>query len=252
MTREISTNSMVNLPRMNGAAALALAEQLLTMAEAEKGDGLPVFIDRPRGRLITAMQGLKEQLKPQEEADTGVKTEADRRIDDAWRSFSNWLGAMAGMPDGSFEGQDKIRALNTMLFDEGLTFIVLSYREEWTQSETRLKAIDEGGFAGLIETLGGTPFLRNLKTAHARYGEALGIKAPIAVKDGPEIREHLDNVTAAMKDYVVKVAAWADPDEPGSDALTASLLAPLVNWKDTPSRPAPNRDNAPTSDSLID
>ena len=46
--------------------------------------------------------------------------------------------------------------------------IVLSYREEWAQSETRLKAIADGGYEGLIESLGGAPFLKNLKDAHAR------------------------------------------------------------------------------------
>jgi hypothetical protein len=236
MAREISIGKMVSLPRLNGSSALALAEQLLTMAESRKGEGLPTFIERPRARLETAKSALKEQLKPQEEADSSAKTAADRAVDDAWRSLSGWTGAMAGMPDGSFEGQDRIRALHAMLFGEGLSFIALSFREEWTQSETRLKAIADSGYEGLIEGLGGAPFLKNLKDAHNRYGEALGIKAPVAAEEAPEVRENLDRLTSRMKEYVVKVAAWADPEEPGSPALTDALLTPLVQWKDTPSR----------------
>jgi hypothetical protein len=46
MAREISIGSMVTLPRLNGASAVALGEQLLTAAAGE----LPVFIERPRAR----------------------------------------------------------------------------------------------------------------------------------------------------------------------------------------------------------
>jgi hypothetical protein len=76
---------------------------------------------------VTALKG---ELMPKEEADSGAAVAADREMDSAWRSFSEWLGAMAGMPDGSFADIDKVRALNTMIFGEGLSFILLSFREE--------------------------------------------------------------------------------------------------------------------------
>ena len=236
MAREVSIGSMVTLPRLNGASAVALGEQLLT-ATAAAGE-LPVFIERPRTRLATAVTALKDELMPKEEADSGAAVAADRKMDRAWRSFSEWLGAMVGMPDGAFADIDKVRALHTMIFGEGLSFIILSFREEWTQSESRLNAITEGGYEAIIQSLGGGPFLSNLKSAHTRYGEALGIKAPVSVTEAPAVRENLDKVSAAMKEYVVKVAAYPDPEEPGSNTLSETLLIPLVQWKGTPSRPS--------------
>ncbi len=247
MARELAIGTMVSLPRLNGSSAFALAEQLLTTADAEKGSGLPIFIERPRVRLKTATMALKNELQPQEEADSGVRVAADREVDNSWRSFSEWLGAMAGMPDGSVADLDKVRTLNGILFGEGLSFIVLSFREEWTQSETRLKAISDGGYEPVIDSLGGAPFLKNVKSTHGHYGEAIGIKAPLKADESPEVREHLTKLTAAMKAYVVKTVAFADPEEPGSDALSEALLVPLTQWKDTPSRPGSSAD-APASE----
>ena len=59
----------------------------------------------------------------------------------------------------------------------------------------------------------------------------------------------MDKLAAAMKSYIVKVAAYADPEEPGSEALSQALLVPFVQWKDTPSRPNPPADaGAPVSE----
>lgn len=240
MAREISIGSMVNLPRLNGASAVALGKQLLTAAEAV-GD-LPVFIERPRARLAIAVTALKNALMPKEEVDSGAAVAADREMDSAWRSFSAWLGAIVDMLDEAFADIDKVRALKNMIFGEGLSFIALSFREEWTQSESRLNAIAEGDYETIIQSLGGGLFLSNLKGAHTRYGEALGIKAPISVTETPAIRENLDKLSAAMKEYVVKVAAYPDTEEPGSSTLSETLLVPIVQWKNTPSRPSSEAD----------
>ena len=39
---------------------------------------------------------------------------------------------------------------------------------------------------------------------------------------------------AALRDYVTRVAAHADPDVPGSEAVSAALLAPLAAWESRP------------------
>ena len=117
------------------------------------------------------------------------------------------------------------------------SFINLTFREEWTQSETRLNALDEGEFEPVVAKNGGAPLLANLRSAHARYGEVLGITSPVASEEGPEVREHFLKVIAAIKDYVVKAVAHADPEVPGSEALSESLIRPVVNWRDAPQKP---------------
>ena len=39
---------------------------------------------------------------------------------------------------------------------------------------------------------------------------------------------------AALRDYATRVAAYADPDEPGSEVLSAALLDPLATWESRP------------------
>ncbi len=245
MAREYNIDDMVRLPRLNGSSSVALAEQLLTAAAAVKHD-LPVFIDRPRARLETAAGGLEAQIRPREKADSGEKLAADRAEDAAWRVFSNWVGAMAEAPDGSWPKLDKIRALDNMLFGEGMSFINLSYREEWTQSETRLNAAAEGGYESAINEMGGGPLLDSLKGAHAVYGDVLGITAAVREEEAPEIRENLLKLIGAMKEYVVKAVAWIDPEETGSEALCEALLIPLTQWKDKASRPK-SRETVPSA-----
>jgi hypothetical protein len=47
---------------------------------------------------------------------------------------------------------------------------------------------------------------------------------------------------SAIKSYVLKVAAYADPDDAGSEILSTALLLPLSKWKDKASKK--NRDEA--------
>ena len=244
MGREISIQSMVTLPRLNGAEAAALAERLVTQADAEKGEGLPVFLARPLERVVSAAGALKGVLQPKEAVESGVRTAADRAVDDAWRGLSVWLGAMAGMPDGASEDLPALRKLNEMLFGDGLSFIILSYQEEWVQSETRLQAVDAGDYGSVIERAGGAPFLAAVRETHANYGEVLGITAPVQAEESPEVRSRMLDLTASLRTYVAKVAAYADPEEPGSEALSQALLRPLVQWRSPRSNRTADTDDA--------
>jgi hypothetical protein len=251
MDRDMTADVMVRLPRTNAASAAVMAEQLLTVADAEKGGGLPLLIERPRARMASALVGLTDEIKPQEAVDTLLCKAADTAVDGAWRSLFDWTGSFAGIPDGSFPEQDKIRSLKATVFKEGLSFIILPFREEWVQSEARLNAMAEGGFEPVIEKLGGAPFLKNLKSAHARYGEVLGIKTAVKVEENPLIRKKMEKLLSAIKSYVLKVAAYADPEDAGSEILSTALLSPLSKWKDTARK---NRDEAGSkpSDAVTD
>ncbi len=252
MNRELTAETMVHLPKLTASSAVALAEQLLTTAAAEKGDGLPVLIERPRVRVEVALLGLRVELTPQETVDTQLAISADWTVDGAWRSLHDWTSALTGMPDGSFPEQEQLRSFKATVFKDGMTFINLSYREEWVQSEARLIATAEGGFEPVIEQLGGAPLLKNLKAAHARYGEVLGIRSAMKAEENPKIREKMTALLAAMKSYVLKVAAWADPEDAASETLSAALLLPLLKWKRSSSKKHPGDENVVTPDPEVE
>ncbi len=49
--------------------------------------------------------------------------------DQSRRSLSQWTLSMASMPDGAFPELEQVRTLNYLLFDEGLSFLKLPFRE---------------------------------------------------------------------------------------------------------------------------
>jgi hypothetical protein len=200
------------------------------------GTGLPTFIERPRARLESAVNDLVSAVAPKETGDSKAAKNADRQVDAAWRAFFHWLESLIHLPDDQAEGLDKARTLYNLCFSKGLSFIIVSYREEWAESEARLKAVADGGYEPIVATLGGAPLLSNLKNAHIRYGEALGVKATLVERATPEVRKKMDALASAMKIYIAKAVTWADPEEPGSEALSKALLAPFVAWKDIPFR----------------
>ena len=232
--REINCNNMVVLPMLSALTAVVLAEQLIT--HARKEETLPPFIERMLLRLEAAVAGLKVQIQPRAEEDTEEKRRADRALDNAWRALNQWLGALVLMPSDSLPHWEKLQMLYNLLFSDGMTFINISYREQWAESDTRLSAVAEGAYDTAIAESGGAPLFDHLKAAHETYGNVLGISAAKASKASPAIRETYLVLLDTVRAFIVKAVAWADPEEPGSEALSDRLIAPLVNWQDPRAR----------------
>ncbi|MEP7123570.1 MAG: hypothetical protein ABJE95_21760, partial [Byssovorax sp.] len=57
--------------------------------------------------------------------------------------------------------------------------------------------------------------------------------APATVEATREVRVRLLAALEALRDYVHRVAAYAEPDVPGSEVLVEALLLPLVGWETT-------------------
>lgn len=232
MFQDNEIGAMVKLPRLNGPSAVSLASQLLSAAEEEGERGLPLLVERQRVRLQTATEALKAGLSPEGD-DASIRAEADLALDDAWRLFSTWLGSSAWLPEGLSADLERLRDLYALLFGEGLSTCVFAYREEWILSEMRLQALAEGCFEPLIERLGGGPFVTYIKIAHAKYTEVQGIDEPVKMGENPAMRRCLSDLVNEIKSYIMKAAAIADADDPGSQFMSGSLLRPLSQWTDT-------------------
>jgi hypothetical protein len=231
--RDININTMVSLPLLNALTALVLAEQLIAYASRES---LPPLIGRALGRIVEGVAILKARVQPQAEADTQEKRVADSVLDNAWRAVEQWLGALILVPGASLPGKQNLSALHNLLFNDGMMFINATYREQWAESETRLEAVAEGDYDAAIDENGGRPLFAHLEVAHQQYGEVLGISTPHETKSSPAIRESYLQLLDAIRAYVVKSVAYADPEEPGSEALSQRLIEPLVNWQDPTKR----------------
>ncbi|WP_437664460.1 hypothetical protein [Sorangium sp. So ce1182] len=248
MARSFTSQDLVALPRLNAAEAVVLATELITVAEARerqlKPKKLPDAIGRSRGRLAAAVAALEALTRPRggDPVETKTKPKADRVIDNAWSATFDWLSGWCKLPPERSPGLDEANELFKLLYPDGLSFTRLPYKLEWKESKARLDAIRGARHERTFKKLGGESFLAHLEEAHEAYGRALHITAP-KPESAPagDVRGAFLATLAALRDYATRVAAHADPDVPGSEEVSAALLAPLAAWE---SRPAGSSNGA--------
>ncbi|WP_437619625.1 hypothetical protein [Sorangium sp. So ce1151] len=241
MPRSFTSQDLVALPRLNAAESVVLATELITVAEARekklKPKRLPDAIGRSKGRLAAAVAALESLTRPQggEPVETKTKPKADRIIDNAWSATFDWLGGWCKLPPERNPNLDEAKELFKLLYPDGLSFTRLPYKLEWKESKARLDAIAGARHERTFRKLGGEGFLAHLQEAHEAYGRALHITAP-RPESAPtgDVRSAFLATLAALRDYATRVAAHADPDVPGSEEISAALLAPLAAWESRP------------------
>jgi hypothetical protein len=118
-------------------------------------------------------------------------------------------------------------ALLTLLFSDGLGFLKLPYNEEWSESEKRLRLVDQDKLAGDIDRIAGPEFLEEVRRAHALYGKALGMTGGVTVADEVNLAAPLRKLQQAIVSYGIKLIASANDEDPDSIAVVRAALAPI-------------------------
>jgi hypothetical protein len=251
MARSFTAQDLIVLPRVSAREAVVLITELVTVADAEaEGAGkqkLPPAIGRSKGRLVAALAPLDVATRPPGgQADTQAKRKADRAIDNAWSAFFDWLGGWCKLPPARNPHIEKSQAIFEMAFSGALGFTKLPYKIEWRESQARIDSIAAAKLDPTIKKLGGEAFWEHILETQEGYGRALHITTP-KPKDAPaaEVRALLDAALDALRDYVTRVSAHADPDVPGSDALSEALLRPLTTWESRSAATGGNEEDAP-------
>lgn len=230
MPRAFDPQTLIQLPVMDVGGAAALGEALATAAAGQKK--LPAPIARARGRLAAAAAKLKKTIAGRVAppgADSPRARAADRREDAICRALFTWLSGWALIPDPVDEAETA-RTIRAALFSEGLKFTQLPYKLEWSEVEARVTTLSEKKLDAKVAKLGGARFLTVLRAAHADYGAALGITAAPPTPEKPALRKAFDAFAAALRTYVLKVAAHVEEDNPATAKLAAALLLPLTEW----------------------
>jgi len=235
--RSISPESLVALPRLSAISTARLAYELLTAAKAEKK--LPPFIVPDRDELTLVLGALHVELAKRvsgEGEDTPRVGAADRIEDNAFGALFDFLSAWARLPADQHPESASAASVLQAVFAGGLAFLAVRPHNEWQEAEIRTRLIADKGHDATIEKLGGKPFLAHLGVAHKAYGEALGITTVNVVVESPAIRVARDAAVEVIRGYVLRVAALVRKSDPQSEALSQRLLAPIVNWRDTPAK----------------
>ena len=223
------TSDLVQLPRVDARSAVSLGAALIAAAR-EQGE-LPDPIARALSALEEAHANLTLDVDRVSSApeggreDLGRSAAADRGVDAAWSALHDWLLGWSKLP-GAAPQALVAQAIYGRLFEGGLSFLELTYRLEWAESQRRLARIHDEKLDGGILELGGEPFLRALGAAHDAYGAALGLQAETGAA-GPLVRSRLGEFVDGLRTYVLRVSAHADRADASASALARSLLSPI-------------------------
>jgi hypothetical protein len=243
MTRYSATEAIV-LPRMTAIGAKTLGTQLIAAAEPFKvGKKLPKIVNKALTSFASKHNALSTTLRDQVEPSpqgTLDPVQCDRTEDACWSGLNGFLEAIAKL--SWLPIAEEAAEIRRLVFDGGLRFVQLPYMLQWSESETRLARIHENALRPRIENLGGKIYLDELDKAHTAYGKALGITAPLPAtmgEDGPVVRAALEAFGDALRKYVVKVMGMVEDDEPETQEIAATLLAPIDAWDEVSTAKAP-------------
>lgn len=249
VVRTFEAEEMVRLPRLGAADTIALATALVTRAEA--AGALPPAIARELARVRGGLGTLRAgaETRAQENGQSESKEVWDRALDTSWAALRWWCKGWSLVPyaENAQQAEDG-RALEALLFPDGLRFTQLPFRTEWVESQTRLGLIEREALAPKITALGGAALLDAVRKAHDDFGRALGLTEASDVSETSAIvRQGMDEVMASLRRYILQVTAHADPDDPASMTLSEQLLQPLRTWKTRAPAPSAN-DEAPVAE----
>jgi hypothetical protein len=250
MPRTFASLDLVQLPKLDSTAAQTLGTEVLAAA---KGKNLAPNVADALDQLSTAHRALQaasaQRLPTTSSADPTRTKSADAALDLTWSALFDFLTGWSKLPD--HENATIASNLLSQIFPEGLKFVLLAYKLEWAESNTRLLLIKERKLDAEFDKLGAAPIIKRLRDAHKEYGEALGVtsatKAAVAMA---KLRDVLDEFSGALRHYIVCVAASVRKKDAKSAALAEALLAPVQNWTapggqstktpDAPPEPAPS------------
>ncbi|MCU0686714.1 MAG: hypothetical protein MUF34_31450 [Polyangiaceae bacterium] len=234
--RSYTALSLVVLPRLSAADAVALGARLVAAARAQTG--LPAPIGKALGRFEASLGTLREArrvLRELQSVDPRVAAAADVRLDAGWAGFHSFLQGWARLPvPGKVDAQVAwARRLLDDVYPEGLGFTQARYVIEWAESQKRLDRLAEPETAWFVASLGGEAFVEAIRDAFDAYGEALHMTTSRAeIKATLTLREPLEEVTAMLRKYVLLVTSFAEADDDAeASALAEALLGPLVAWE---------------------
>jgi hypothetical protein len=245
MPRTFASLDLVQLPKLDSSSAQTLGTEVLAAAKGKTlAANVADALDELSGSHRALQTASAQRLPTTSTADPARAKSADAGLDLTWSSLLDFLTAWSKLPD--HENAIIANKLLSQLFPEGLRFVLLAYKLEWAESNTRLLLIKERKLDAELDKLGASPIVKRLRDAHKEYGEALGVtsatKMAVATAN---LRDVLDEFSGALRHYIVCVAASVRKKDPKSAVLAEALLAPVQNWT-SPGGQSSKTPSAPT------
>lgn len=242
MGKMYKAGDLAELPRASALDLEAIGVAILTSAKATAG--FPGLAAKSLARLDAAVQALSamiaELVTPKKATLGPVPHLADRRLDRVLSLMRQWTEAHLLLDEPENPGQAHAQAIHDVFFADGLGYVNLPYKRQWSSVKARLTVADQQGLSAHFDALHGGFFLDSLRRLHAVYGDALGITdAMVATDVEARLAPLAAEVRTELKRYVEKVVASVEPDEPETVEVMNTLLLPLTTHNPTGTSPAP-------------
>ncbi len=228
--------------RVSTASAVVLVRRLINAAPKDLKAPEKKKLKRVRadGVKVQEIANARERARPEN------LTPEDRHFDGYWGIFrdqvTTWL-RVEGEPEYALAER-----FTSLLFPKGITFVTLSYEEEWFESAKRLKIIDDEGLEDDLGQLIQPRVLPKLRVAHNALGEGLGVgDTYVQPPDGQALLGALRQLSTDVAEYARILSGTVDTEDPKSTARFLSAMAPIDQHRATyapgPSEPV---DTQPT------
>lgn len=230
----IDASLYTRAPRISAANGVSLAEQLKQAMPAAAPENVQTAgaIMGSEADVLSAAFGVVPSA-----ATTSAK-QTDTRLDRAWGTIASRLASWSALTDEEDRAsRERAAELHAQFFADGLLFLTFEFLVEHRESQKRIDWI-VGAVERDLVALVQAPFVNNLRRAHAAYGVALGITAPVDEVQEAKVAEPLRALQAAIANYSLQVIAWygnlrpSAPDYAAKVEAVKKALAPIDKFRE--------------------
>lgn len=211
-------------PVINAASGFALGTALLA---AVPKNATPE-VTRSAKALRKATIGLQDEwIKHSKSGPAADARPFDIALDNAWSALLERLEAYSWLPSDQYPDAVRAADLSKILFPTRLSFVKLPYSEEWAESGTRIRRIDEENLAKDIDRIAGKEFLAEVRRTHIAYGQAIGTTRSMGASAEVSMAEPVRKLQEAIARYSIKAMAMLESDDEASILAVRAALAPI-------------------------
>lgn len=212
---------------------------------------LPGQIAGPWGRFTAAVARLVEVRAAIGKAAVGAEVEgateqaqANTEADELWRAVEGWLGRVAAPSSTTV----RCPAPPTRRGSTRSSSAAGGAQVHHGSTEPAV-GVDEAQDGAAGEGAGAHPGLRRRADLPAARGRPRALRAGVRVPRGAreeeavvtDSRPEFQACKDCLRDFLLKVESYAEPTEPGSEAMSAFLLRPYLDMADELASAAPTR-----------
>lgn len=234
---KINVQPYVRAPLLSAWKAIVLCLRLLLAAPADLSARTRAALEMVRTTCVELQTAARQRLKLSPES----LRRFDAPLDSGWVGLRMALEAVArltGTPEA-----DRATILLARMLPNGTNFVQFAYERQWTESENHLIRIDEERLEAEVVALVGPLFLPFIRSAHAAFGEALGLgSTPISVADTTAVGVAVDQVSFAIAEYGRMMVGELDRNDPASVERFKKAMAPIDAYRAANSRTTTNEE----------